>query len=423
MEARQLKPKAETEWTVFWFYIANSNRPPLQAARVSAHHFWDPKLSSEWKRAEDLHAEGKPYGTNEIADVEVLTGLTDRWNWLSVGAATAAHYEMQMVDCWRARFLAVDLEKISNEIAHGSETVEGAISRARASLAEAEAGGAVASRTAADVFEKQWKRMSENTKAGLVDTLPMPPTLQLGFGGWKRGKMYIGIAPTSHHKTTFGRWAWQTVAKSGVRATYWIMEDSAEDITARTAAEALSFMTTREFMIGNFGKQLDMIAHGEAVDLMQQPWMKDAAIIDRRRNTVSDVEGIIGQEAGRGTQFVVVDFLQMIRKSDGRQSQTEHIDELSQRLQDLAASLNIAILVLAQITQESTKGMAEGKPPNLGNLRGGAGAVQAAYGVIVLWVDGKLLNVHTAKFKAGARKKFQFELDPAHDRIIDAEGE
>lgn len=110
--------------------------------------------------------------------------------------------------------------------------------------------------------------------------------------------------------------------------------------------------------------------------------------------TISQLGSNIEQAAHEGVKTAVVDYLQIVRPDRGsKQSNYEHVTEVSGRLRDLSKRLGITILALSQLKREST----ERALPGLTDLRE-SGAIEQDADVVLLLHrkrEGDVLNPET----------------------------
>lgn len=87
-----------------------------------------------------------------------------------------------------------------------------------------------------------------------------------------------------------------------------------------------------------------------------------------------------------GVRIVAIDYLQLIVKSNPKQSDYEKVTEASQAAKQLARELGIVVLLLSQFNRENDKGGAKQKPrrPRLSDLRDSGSIEQDADGVIAM---------------------------------------
>ena len=81
--------------------------------------------------------------------------------------------------------------------------------------------------------------------------------------------------------------------------------------------------------------------------------------------------------------LLIVDYLGLINTPDDTQARHEQVGKISKGLKQLARELDIPIIVLSQLTRD-----AQGKRPNLAQLRESGSVEQDADVVILLWVKG-----------------------------------
>lgn len=295
------------------------------------------------------------------------------------------------------------------------KAVSVAIESARAGYSD---GGKVLS----DVMSSVAEEWAEACRAGAPNTLPMPVSaLQSSLLGWRIGKLHMLGAKSSEHKTTFGRSACEAVARVGESALYWLMEDDASDLGARTLASKTD-VNTAMLGTGTTDKPDSVTKRKASMDrIASDPAYRRIIVIDRRSPPISAIGPEIGKAvAQHGVKFVVLDFVQLIQPDKGNKS-GDWWSHLSAHLHTLASTHNVALLCLGQFETTSVRDMAEtGRSPRITDMYGGDTWRQNAFGCLVMWkTSATTLSFRVDKWKGGSAgiEIANVPVVPAHDRI------
>lgn len=411
------------ERTVAAYYLSHQFGT-VMASPVRAEHFTaNPRLGEVWKQAEREQSVGKPWLPMNSRDLDLVNEL-DRERVIH-NRRWIERYESIVLEHAEVKHAQCAVRELDRDMSNGVMSVAETLERLHEISGRLAAGGPVMAKTLADVGAERLKDWVSGLKRADRPVLPMPwERLARDLGGWRLGKLHFIGAVTSGHKTTALRQAAFHHVKDGGRATIINLEDSAGDVADRTIAAETQAITVRE--LSNGVTELGEIAlHGfirSAIRLVESEEAKRFAIIDDLDTDVSRVVGAIEREAGRGVQFVGVDFLQLISSKGDQEHQM--MKSICVALQRAAKRLGVAIVCAVQITQEATKA---GRPPTLGDLRGGSAISQASHGVVILhrrpvaqrgFSDEMLVFVR--KWKSAPRGVYAFRVDPKHDLIVDA---
>lgn len=418
-----MRGDVEAERIVACWYLRDKQESIL-ASRVQPHHFRAlPRVAPMWRHARDMSDAGRDWLPMDF----------DRDGYLDeVLAGVSAIPAMVRVAERRVTEIAAlaEFRESMHRLIYSTDLDARELSaEARRIVGELEASGPIR----AETFAEAGRRVAERFLHAMQSPEPNPRTVPMPteildeyFGGWRRGKLHLVGAKTSHHKTTFSRVALEVVAKAGFNVLYWTAEDSNDDIASRTLARNIDGL--------NVGMLETMDAEGlkpeKRGDVMRrllavpdEAWTHRVRMIDLPNPTLAQVVGVIRQQAAKSLDFVVFDFLQRISRTDMRESEASHWDRCTSELRELAKVLDVAIVCPVQPTQEGTKRVEDGKPLRIGDLRGGQAIAANAYGVMTLFVeetkDGRRLEVYTRKWKGAGLRKFRLWVTGASDDLGD----
>lgn len=221
-------------------------------------------------------------------------------------------------------------------------------------------------------------------------------------GGWHRGQVVVQAGRPSHGKTALSMHHALHAAQSGYGVLYLSMEMVASELVDRAIAS-----------IGrvSLGKLL-------TAKLTDEDWSGVTAATGRLQDLplhVIDRSGLnffqVATYARRhkrqhGLDVLVVDYLQLMAGADGEKRHAQ-IEEITRNLKSLAKELDIAILLLSQLSRKTE----DSRKPKLSHLRDSGSIEQDADVVIFIHreeVDNpetdwkNYADIHVAKNRQGA---------------------
>ncbi len=323
----------------------------------------------------------------------------------------------------------------------GAPDVAALIRELVSDLAEAEAMAPILSRTHAEVAREVMTDWFESIRdPDKVRTLPMPwPGIHAHTGGWAIGKLHFVGGRSSEHKTTFARASAAHLASLGIRCTFYTAEDSDADISGRTLAEGSRLLDTRALMLGRLPEDKGGITEDQLARIMADveasitgPIGANLRILDAPNPTLGTVLSTIKTEVAKGARAFFFDFAQLIRPDSGLATNDWWRFCIAQ-LTGLAKQLQIPIIATSQIEKTGTQASAaEGRVPRADEMPFGAVMRQGAFACVMVGsvvsekTGRKLLIAEVEKWKSaenvGANKEnatFHFDVEPAHDRLIE----
>ena len=194
--------------------------------------------------------------------------------------------------------------------------------------------------------------------------------------GWRPGGLYVIAARPSVGKTVAGLQAALSLCNKGPVA-FTSLEMSSAELELR--------MVSLEAKVDNgriTRRQLSN-ADWESIVSSRDRWKKLPLFIDPSRD--SSVGQVVRHansvKRKNGLAAVVIDYLQLLESTDRKKSEYESITENSRQLRVMAKSLNVPVIVLAQLNRGSES--REGKRPQSSDIRG-SGAVEQDADVVLL---------------------------------------
>lgn len=173
----------------------------------------------------------------------------------------------------------------------------------------------------------------------------------------KLGRYDVAGARPGHGKTTLGLQSAARTAALGTLTAFVSLELNAEDVAEKLHAHDMS----------RCGDMLKIVAG-----------------MDMNPGELRQLCARLGRE---GVRLIVVDYLQLVSKSNPRETEYQTVTDASRALMSVARDERIAILALAQLNRETDKAKGQ-RAPVLSDLRGSGGIEQDANRVLFIHLDG-----------------------------------
>jgi replicative DNA helicase len=183
------------------------------------------------------------------------------------------------------------------------------------------------------------------------------------IGGWQAGIVSIVAARPGMGKSSLGLSTADAGSAAGFGVHLFSLEDTKEAYADRTMSRTsgVPAETMRNAQL-NRGQCEDILrAHAK---LRGRRWL-----VDGRSGLRADeiVRSVRRHRKGNDTRVVIVDYVQLVRKSNPRQSPHEALTEIITTLADAAKQDQLAYVVMSQLNREIEK--RQDKRPQLADLR------------------------------------------------------
>ena len=330
------------------------------------------------------------------------------------------------------------LEAIGKELIQKSgyldESVDGIRERAALAVKEIHGSGSVNLISQSDAVMATYERMNENQKRdGESRNRIMTGIEQLDkmTGGLSGSKLVIIGARPSVGKSIFAMTICMNAAKQGKRVLYISCEMDETELVEREFAGAslvpLSEITGDEISADSWVKLAESVG-----ELSLKPIYYGTEI-----HYVEEVRKAAFQlyEDG-GLDLVCVDYIQLLKTMQRRNSRQEEVADISRALKWLAQELKIPVIALSQLNRTSTR---EKRPPTMAEARE-SGAIEQDANIFLLLHDPdakelkseelrrmsgnlekqgmKLLHVNVDKNRQGKKGVFYVVFDGEHMRFL-----
>lgn len=242
-------------------------------------------------------------------------------------------------------------------------------------------------------------------------------------GGFSRGSLNVAAARPGFGKSTLALQIAVCVARRGDPVLFVTLEMSARELGAKVLAGASESTPIRVA-----GGKLS----GEQVAALRAAAESEVGLplhfAEPRRFTLSGILSIVRQDvARRGTQLVVIDYLQLIDSQSKYVNRNDQVALVSRQLKQLARELDIPLLVIAQLNRQP-----EGRPdaePRVSDLRDSGSIEQDADSVLLLhwpWKNDaskprERVDLIVGKNRSGPQGRIALRFDPARSRFDDAD--
>ena len=208
-------------------------------------------------------------------------------------------------------------------------------------------------------------------------------TVSTGIESWdrlatpmKEGQMITLAGRPGSGKSAFAGQVAYDCAENGGRVAFFSMEMTGEEIVERLAL----------IRGGRDARGDNRIKTGKIREIGK---FKTLHIFDNsEKYTVPSINAkcrLLATQKG-GLTLVVIDYLTLITPIDRKQSREQQVAEISRSIKQMAGSLKVPVLVLAQLNRESEK---DERRPRLSDLRESGSIEQDSDRVWFLWNDVK----------------------------------
>lgn len=340
---------------------------------------------------------------NEVGGPVYVTQLTKH-----VASAANIEFHARII---AQKFMQRELIRISSEIQtqayDDSEDVDDLISSARHKLNEVDNlfvnanTGKISKVVAADALieiEKDAQAANEGRSPGIPTGLK---ELDQSLGGWRKNNLIILAARPSVGKTSLALHFAKVAANSGRWVNFYGLEMKSEDLF-RIMLSGETGISRSDIRDGNLSQRDWNALHQGTSNLEKLSiiWNDNPGITVNhiRSNTFRN------QRAGK-CDFVVIDYLQLVKPTDKKLIREQQIAEISRTLKEIALGTNIPILCLSQLNRDVEK--RSDKEPNLSDIRE-SGAIEQDADVVLFLYELEGLKLKIGKNRRGKTGHIDF---------------
>jgi replicative DNA helicase len=304
-------------------------------------------------------------------------------------AAHAVHYARIVVEASRVRRIKRAATEAIQE-ADGTDNDSGAILGAlRAKLDQIEAEASSHGTTSLHEAARQRLELLENPQGSDLGRLIATGVecIDETYGGFRAAGLYVVAARPGRGKSALAKQIANSLDYRNHPVLFISLEMEPHEIAARVLSERT----------GIDGKRFDVGEDGRCILTEDELGRVQTAVEDCRSSVIhfqaptgrnATIEGISALarywKARHGLAVLVIDYLQLVAKSDRRQSDYEKATACSQASKAIARELGIAVLMLSQLNRDIERGQSKPRRPRLSDLRDSGAIEQDADAVIFL---------------------------------------
>lgn len=206
-------------------------------------------------------------------------------------------------------------------------------------------------------IESDCSRANENRTPGIPTGFK---SLDVNTGGWRGGNLVVLAARPGVGKTSFALYFAMEAAKAGYWVNIFSLEMNKEDL-ARILLAAESGVYRSSIRDGYLQKS-DWQKINNAVASMEK---LPVIFRDASGMSVNQIQATIRKNRkNKRCDFVIVDYLQLVKSQQSRAIRELEVSEISRTLKTTALTENIPVLALSQLNRG-----ADGETPKLSHLR------------------------------------------------------
>jgi len=239
----------------------------------------------------------------------------------------------------------------------------------------------------AEVAVRAERRMSEKTPDATPGITTTYAQLDRTNGGFRPGNLIVIAARPSVGKTAFAGGLATEQAKQGYRPGFITLEMNSEDIFDRilsAQSDVMHYKIDRNIMNNEHDRNR---VYETIMNLAKLP----IYFSDKTNINLHDIRGKAERLIKKhGCDILYIDYLQLVEPESAKgKTREQEVAQISRGLKQLAMTLQIPIVLLAQLNREYEKDKTGDKKPKLHHLRESGSIEQDADGVLMLYRDWK----------------------------------
>lgn len=367
---------------------------PDLLAEVMAEDFWNPFLGKVWEAAHALTKSGEPL-TRRALFAKAGLGSEARSKVLGL-CSDAVEFGMlrqsidEVVEFARMRRLSQALRRVAQHLTTSASYSEALHFAAQQLAALDEAKPAKDAESFADLVAKWHEHHATPPEQVRTFSTPWYQLDDFLAGGLQPGRTYVIGGRPGEGKTVLALNLAAHVAERGRPAAVFSVEMGDLEVVARVLASGAQ---------ANYGQIVRRCIDAENWARLSE--YEDSyvnmplTVIDRSDVTVDYIAAQCRTLKRRpeGLDVVVVDYLQLLRESDSRQSRERQVAQVSRALKVLSRELDVAIIIACQLNRQVT---GQDRKPVLSDLRE-SGAIEQDADVVILLHHEKINGDRTGK--------------------------
>jgi replicative DNA helicase len=240
------------------------------------------------------------------------------------------------------------------------------------------------------------------------------------YGGFRSTNNVVIAARSGEGKSALAKQIAGAMSYRGLNVRFVSLEMSASEVSDRVLAER-SGVNGKYISSGDVSVEEEM-AICDVVESCESNLVIDAPIgKDATWERIASEARL--QKATKGLDVLVIDYIQLVAKSDQRTSDYDHLTRVSHEIKQLARELGIITLTLSQLNRAADSG-GEKRRPRLSDLSSASAIGNDADVVLFLHRDDDASRnfwLIVGKWRGDSPGAFEVRLDGARTRFLDRE--
>lgn len=353
---------------------------PIAERLLSVTNFSEPKAAKAFEAALSLHNSGKAIDPVAIAETLGVGGVDYISNCMR-SVPSAANIELYcegVLNNSKRRMMQDIADRLADDSYDLSINPDDVFSSLRSQLDSVKSTGAslITAEQSVDDWRVYYRRVKDNPDYAFCKTGFFDLDRQLGGGMFRQGLYIIGARP-GMGKTTLALNIAENIVDAGKSVLFISLEMSRIQIISKRIAMA-SLLSYTDIMTGRL-RENELKTVDSILDRISS---KPFTLVDKSGMTAAEI--LRAAKQLDRVSAVVVDYLGLVRPSEEAQKKPryEQMTEISADLKAMAKTLDVPVLVLAQLNRESTN--RAGSRPQLTDLRDSGAIEQDADAVVLL---------------------------------------
>ena len=410
---------------------------------MSAEDFTEPEHRVLYEAILENDAKGNPpdivmmhQTLSEQNKLDLIGG--DRWLLTLINmvptTANMMHYVRAVQECTARRKLREIGQELIQESGYLDAEIDGIREKAALSVRDVKGTGGVKIVNQAEAVMETFEKMSQAQKKDGKESdriMTGIKPLDRMTGGLSGSKLMIIGARPSVGKSIFAMTICMNAAKQGKRVLYISLEMEEDELIEREfAAESLiplTEITSDEISPDSWVKLAESLGYLSAKPIY---YCTEIHFVEEVRKAAFNL-----YENG-GLDLICVDYIQLLKTQQKRNSRQEEVADISRGLKWLAQELKIPVIALTQLNRASSR---EKRPPTMAEARE-SGAIEQDANIFLLLHDPdtgelkdeslrrlsknlgdhgmKLIYINVDKNRQGKKGVFYIAFDGDHMRFL-----
>jgi replicative DNA helicase len=445
----------EAEQKIIGCLIVDSRRWFEVATKIDPDDFLDKKHAAVYRaiaelssKAEiDIRCRGKSRprldvkpiadqlkANGEWRDVETLADYAD-----AIGTGyDYLYYARRISECAVRRRIVIAAREAAKDARGTSNLASEIVDRAMSKIGASAPSQRTGARHIGDIIRSEIMPRLERDVEGVTDDLEHGvstgfATLDGILGTMRKGSLIILAGRPSHGKTSLAcNIACSVALNQGKRVLFVTLEQPQREI-AESVIRSIAQVGPIDGTVAYSERRERFRAILECMPALGES--ETFALAEGNRSSVEWIDGVCrSQKAVHGLDFVVIDYLGLIKRPERIQLATYQIEYITNRLKSMAKELDVPLLCLCQLNRsfesDKTKAKKDGSTePELHHLKDSGAIEQDADVVMFVWQTGHSVmgetpaKVKIAKNRHGRKGVIDLNFIGSYKRFTEPEPE